>query len=313
MNSLAPLEYIVAVDTHRHFAKAAETCFVTQPTLSMQIKKLENELNCLIFDRSKQPVIPTQIGEKIIAQAKIILQEAEKLPLIAEEDKGEIQGNLRIGIIPTIAPYLLPRFSSTFHHKYPKMHLELTDMVSEAIITALHQNTLDVGILVTPLHEEGIFEMPLYYEEMLSYMNPTHPLSKFKELQVSDLKGKDIWLLNDGHCFKHQVVNFCHLENTKPSNLPFEFIGGSIETLIKIVDKDGGYTLIPELAAMDMPYRQAQIKPFAAPRPLREVSLIYTRKYQKIRLINALASTIKQSVPQNMWKATNGEIVEWRE
>lgn len=313
MISLIQLEYIIALDTHRHFAKAADACHVTQPTLSMQIKKLEEALGVLIFDRSKQPVVPTEIGHQIVEQAKRVLQEAARIPLLAEEDKGEIQGALRIGIIPTISPYLLPRFSVPFRQTYPKVQLKIQDMVSEDIISALHQDQLDVGILSTPIHEDGIFETPLYYEEMLLYTHREHPLMRNTHLVLNDISNDDIWLLNDGHCFKHQIINLCHLEHQTSSKLPFEFVGGNIETLIKIINQNGGYTLIPELASLDMPAeQQQQVKSFSKTHPLREISLIYTRKYEKARLIKALAGNIRQHIPAHMLQANGRQIVEWR-
>lgn len=313
MISLIQLEYIVAVDTYRHFAKAAEKSFITQPTLSMQIKKMEEQLDVLIFDRSKQPVVPTLAGEKIIAQARTILIEAKKLEQIAIESKNEMSGELRIGIIPTISPYLLPRFSGNFRRKYPKVELKVTEMVTERIEEELRNNHLDIGILVTPLHTQGIFESPLFYEEMLVYSSSNHPYTHQQVVNVQQIKTGDIWLLNDGHCFKHQVVNLCEIDHYENSDLPFEFEGGNLDTLIKIIDKEGGYTLIPELAMYDMTEeRKKQVRHFENIVPLREVSLVYTRKYQKSRLIEELANEIKASVPEELLSEDRGSLVEWR-
>lgn len=313
MTSLIQLEYIVAVDTYRHFAKAAEKSFITQPTLSMQIKKLEEYLDVVIFDRSKQPVVPTLAGEKMIAQARIILEEAEKLELIAKESKDEMSGELRIGIIPTISPYLLPRFSGNFRRKYPQVELKVTEMVTERIEEELKNNHIDIGILVTPLHTQGIFEMPLFYEEMLVYSSSNHPYTQKPVVNVKQIKTDDIWLLTDGHCFKHQVVNLCNIDHYENSELPFEFEGGNLDTLIKIIDKEGGYTLIPELAIFDMTEeRSKQVRHFEDIVPLREVSLAYTRKYQKSRIIEELANEIKNSVPQALLSEERGHLVEWR-
>jgi LysR family hydrogen peroxide-inducible transcriptional activator len=314
MVSLIQLEYIVAVDTYRHFAKAAEKSFITQPTLSMQIKKMEEDLDVVIFDRSKQPVVPTLAGEKIIAQARIILEESSKLDQIAAESKNELIGELRIGIIPTISPYLLPRFSGDFRRKYPKVELRVTEMVTERIEQELRNNHIDIGILVTPLHNSSIFEMPLYYEEMLIYSSQNHPYNHQQVVNVKQIKTDDIWLLTDGHCFKHQVVNLCDIDHYKNSDLPFEFEGGNLDTLIKIIDKEGGYTLIPELAMHDMTEeRKKQVRHFENIVPLREVSLVFTRKYQKSRLIEELAKEIKASVPAEVLPHKRGTLVEWRQ
>lgn len=313
MITLIQLEYIVAVDTYRHFAKAAEASFITQPTLSMQIKKLEEHLDVVIFDRSKQPVVPTLAGEKIIAQARIILEEADKLDQIAKESKEEMSGELRIGVIPTISPYLLPRFSGNFRRKYPKVELKVTEMVTEKIEEELRNNHIDIGVLVTPLYNHGIFETPLFYEEMLVYSSPNHPYIQEPVINVQEIKTDDIWLLTDGHCFKHQVVNLCDINQYENSELPFEFEGGNLDTLIKIIDKEGGYTLIPELAMYDMTEkRKKQVRHFENIVPLREVSLVYTRKYQKSRLIEELAKEIKNSIPQELLVKDRGNLVEWR-
>jgi LysR family hydrogen peroxide-inducible transcriptional activator len=314
MVSLIQLEYIVAVDTYRHFAKAAEKSFITQPTLSMQIKKMEEDLDVVIFDRSKQPVVPTLAGEKIIAQARIILEESSKLDQIAAESKNELIGELRIGIIPTISPYLLPRFSGDFRRKYPNVELKVTEMVTERIEQELKNNHIDIGILVTPLNNSSIFEMPLYYEEMLIYSSQNHPYNHQQVVNVKQIKTDDIWLLTDGHCFKHQVVNLCDIDHYKNSDLPFEFEGGNLDTLIKIIDKEGGYTLIPELAMHDMTeVRKKQVRHFENIVPLREVSLVFTRKYQKSRLIEELAREIKASVPPEVLPHDRGTLVEWRQ
>ena len=187
MVSLIQLEYIVAVDTYRHFATAADKCFVTQPTLSMQIKKMEEDLGVIIFDRSKQPVVPTLAGEKIIEQARDVLAESKKIEQIARESKDIMTGELHIGVIPTISPYLLPRFSGEFRRKFPGVDLKVKEMVTERIAESLLKGTIDVGILVTPLNEKGVFEMPLYYEEMLIYSSKNHPYNKQQVVNVTQI------------------------------------------------------------------------------------------------------------------------------
>jgi len=313
MTTLIQLEYIVAVDTYRHFATAAEKCFVTQPTLSMQIKKLEDILNIIVFDRTKQPVIPTESGKKIIEQARIVLREAKMIYQIGNELKEEVSGELQIGIIPTIAPYLLPLFAGNYKRLYPDVRLKVEELVTERIIENLNKDLIDVGILVTPLHEKNIIEKPLYYEEMMIYTNSNHPLATQSVIKIKDIATPEIWLLNDGHCFRHQIVNLCDLQNIESDSLPFEFEGGSLDTLMKIIDNEGGYTLIPELAGIDLAEdKHNQLKHFSNIAPLREVSLVTTRQFAKTKSISLLAKSIRDSIPPILLDMKRGTIVEWK-
>ncbi len=313
MITLIQLEYIVAVDTYRHFATAAEKCFVTQPTLSMQIKKLEETLDVILFDRTKQPVIPTESGKSIIEQARIVLRESKKIKEIVKDVKEDISGELRIGVIPTIAPYLLPLFTGSYKRSHPEVRLKIEEMVTEKIVDNLNKDLIDVGILVTPLHEKSILEKPLYYEEMMIYTSTDHPLASQAIINIKDIATPEIWLLNDGHCFRHQIVNLCDLQKMESDSLPFEFEGGSLDTLMKIIDKEGGYTLIPELAGIDLAERkQNQLKSFSNIVPLREVSIVTTRQFAKTKLIDLLAESIRESVPQQLLNMERGTVVEWK-
>ncbi len=306
------MQYVVAVDTYRHFATAAEKCFVSQPTLSMQLKKMEEELELVLFDRTRQPVVPTEAGQEVIEQCRIVLQEAEKVGRIAQEAKDEISGEFRLGIIPTIAPYLLPLFAGEFKRKYPSVHLIVQEVVTEQIEELLQKDLLDAGVLVTPLHNEHVTEQPLYYEEMLIYVNPQHPLSSKPVIKVNDIATPDIWLLSDGHCFRHQVINLCELENLE-SDLPFDFEGGSLDTMMKIIDREGGFTLIPELAGMEITGdKDRRVRHFSNIVPLREVSLVYTRRFAKAKMLDILAESIKETIPGHMLSMERGTIVEWR-
>ncbi len=313
MITLIQLEYLVAVDTYRHFVTAAEKCFVTQPTLSMQLKKMEDELGVILLDRSKQPVVPTMTGEKIIEQARIVLEEAAKVKLRAEESKNELTGEIRIGIIPTIAPYLLPRFTGNFKRSHPNIHIKIEETVTERIVDLLKKDLLDIGILVTPLHDNKINEKHLYYEEMMVYASTSHKLSKQAGIGIKDMESPGIWLLSDGHCFRHQVVNLCNIQEINVGDLPFDYEGGTLETLIKIIDIEGGYTLIPELASLEIEgNRKAQVRSFNNVTPLREVSLVFTRKFAKALLTDAIASSIKEAIPAEMLQKERGTIVEWK-
>ena len=313
MITLTQLEYIVAIDEYRHFATAAEKCFVTQPTLSMQIKKLEDELGVIIFDRSRQPVVPTDLGAKLIEQARMTLSATQRIKEIIQEEQQEVEGTLKIGIIPTLAPYLLPVFIGPYIRKYPAVKVEVEELVSEEIIRRLKRDMLDVGLFVTPYHDEKIVERPVFYEEMLVYAHPDCELLKKKEVGHEDIVTSDIWMLVNGHCFRNQVVNLCEMSASQHKNLPFEFESNSLETLMRIVDVEGGFTLIPELALQYMsPEKKKQVRSIANTKPLREVSVIYSRHFTKQRLITLLCDEIKSVVPAHMLKRDRGMIVEWK-
>ena len=313
MITLTQLEYIVAIDEYRHFATAAEKCFVTQPTLSMQIKKLEDELGVIIFDRSRQPVVPTDLGAKLIEQARMTLSATQRIKEIIQEEQQEVEGTLKIGIIPTLAPYLLPVFIGPYIRKYPAVKVEVEELVSEEIIRRLKRDMLDVGLFVTPYHDEKIVERPVFYEEMLVYAHPDSELLKKKEVGHEDIVTSDIWMLGNGHCFRNQVVNLCEMSASQHKNLPFEFVSNSLETLMRIVDVEGGFTLIPELALQYMsPEKKKQVRSIANTKPLREVSVIYSRHFTKQRLITLLCDEIKSVVPAHMLKRDRGMIVEWK-
>lgn len=313
MITLTQLEYIVAVDTFRHFGRAAENCFITQPTLSMQIKKLEEDLEVIIFDRSKQPLIPTDVGRRIIDQARIALQESQKINSIIKEHKNLISGELKIGIIPTLAPYLLPLFIGNYKRKFPNINIRVEELTTAIIIDHLHRDLLDVGILVTPLKEDRINEKPIFYEGMLLYVHDDHRLATKENIKLKDIATPEIWLLSDGHCFRDQVINLCSFKGATNTALPFHFESGSLETIMNIVDKEGGLTIIPELATLGMSEsRFDHVRTFDDINPLREVSLVYSRHFAKYKLIELLWKEIVASMPEKLLQKNRGTIVEWR-
>ena len=313
MITLTQLEYIVAVDTFRHFGRAAEHCFITQPTLSMQIKKLEEDLEVVIFDRSKQPLIPTDVGIRIIEQSRIILQETERVNNIVKDHKDLISGELKIGIIPTLAPYLLPLFIGNYKRKYPNILITVEELTTESIVDHLNRDLLDVGILVTPLKEDRINERPIFYEEMMLYVHKDHPLHNKAEVRIKDISVPEIWLLSDGHCFRHQVINLCSFKGSHNEDLPFHFEAGSLETLMNIIDKEGGITLIPELASLEMSTeRSLHVRAFDDITPLREVSLVYSRHFAKNKLVELLWREIVNSMPPSLLNKDRGTIVDWK-
>jgi LysR family transcriptional regulator, hydrogen peroxide-inducible genes activator len=287
------LEYVVAVDSYRHFVQAADKCCVTQATLSMMVKKLEEELGVLIFDRSKQPVVPTEIGKNIIEQAKIVLKEASLLKQIVQEADSEIKGELRLGIIPTLAPYLLPLFLPQFLKKYPLLKLKIVETNTTSIIAELKKETLDVGILATPLDLEGIKETFLFHENFRVFVSDKEKLLKKRYLLPQDIDIRRLWLLEEGHCLREQVINLCELQKQQARLHHLEYEAGSIESLLKIVEMNEGITIIPELAAIALDKsRQKQLRNFKSPVPMREISLVTYRHFTKKRLFEVLKEEI---------------------
>ncbi len=312
MITLLQLEYIVAIDTYRHFVTAAEKCFVTQPTLSMQIKKLEEQLGVIIFDRSKQPIIPTEIGKKIIEQARIVISENEKILEIIKESENKFEGELTIGIIPSLAPYLLPLFIGNLTSNYPLLNVTIIELLSEEIITRLKNDTIDVGLLVTPLNEPGIIEKSIFYEKMLLYTNKNHDLALKDNIKTKDLTENGLWLLGKGHCFRSQVINLCSIQNQTEKDARFHFESGSLETIKRIIETEGGYTLLPELAIEKTIPKNIDVRNFKNENPVREVGIVYSRNQVKKRILNILVESIRNSVPTEMLDPKRGEIVEWR-
>lgn len=304
------LEYIIAVDTWRHFATAAEHCFVTQPTLSMQIQKLEDELDLKIFDRSKQPVVPTETGLEIIEQARRIIAERNGLIETIQAKKGMLVGELRIGIIPTLAPYLLPLFIQPFTKRYPTVRLVIHELMTEMIISRLREGKIDAGILVTPLQESGIKEYTLFYEELMAYVSKKNAMYEKSYVLPEDIDPDKLWLLEEGHCFRSQIVNLCELRKISKEHNHFDYEAGSIETLRRMVEMNDGVTIIPELATLDMPLKQQQlIRHFKKPSPMREVSLVIHRNQVKKRLIEVLRQEILQTIPEKIRKNKTQRII----
>jgi LysR family hydrogen peroxide-inducible transcriptional activator len=294
------LEYIVALDVHRHFADAASKCFITQPTLSMQVQKLEEELGVKIFDRSKQPVLPTEPGIEIIEQAKKILAERDAMHEMINTKKDLIKGELKIGIIPTLAPYLLPLFIPSFTKKHEQVKLVVNELTTSHIISSLRQGKIDAGILVTPINESGIKEDVLFYEEMLAYVSKNNSVYKKTYLLPKDIDPEKLLLLQEGHCFRSQMMQLCELQKSK-SHSHFEYEAGSFETLRRMVDLNDGITILPELATFDMTQAQKNhLRYFKKPVPVREVSIVTHRDYSKRKLIDELKKEILLVVPDKL-------------
>ena len=307
--TLTQLEYIVTLDTYRHFVMASEKCFVTQPTLSMQIQKLEEELGVKIFDRTKQPVIPTEIGVRIIAQARIVLREAGMIRQLIAEQKDTMTGELRIGIIPTLAPYLLPTLYKNIREKYPQVTLLAREIITEEVVQELKNNRLDCGIVVTPLKDSSIKEDVLFYEELFVYVSKNNALHNKKYVLPGDIDPNQLWLLEEGHCFRSQILNLCELQ--KHSGIQFRYETGNIETLKRMVDNSDGITILPELAVIEFTQPQLKlVKRLKEPSPAREVSLVTHRDHLKTKLIQTLKEEILNIVPRAMQKLNKKKVVD---
>lgn len=305
------LEYIVALDTYRHFASAAEHCFVTQPTLSMQIHKLEEELGVLLFDRSRQPVVPTELGEIIIAQARKVLQESKRIETIIQEFKGEVSGSLKLGIIPTVSSYLIPLFINKFSKKYPNLILQIEEDFTENLLQKLKSEKLDAAILATPLHNALFNEYPLYYEPFVIFAAKGHSALQKKVINPGDIVMNELWLLQEGHCMRNQVLNICSDKQPANKMANFEFKAGNIETLKKIVELQKGITLLPELATYDFNHKQkGMVRYFKAPEPVREISIVTHRHFVKKNIIEILSQAIIKAVPEKMLDANKRHVIE---
>lgn len=295
--TLQQLEYIVALDKHRHFVKAAESCHVTQSTLSMMIQKLEQELEINIFDRKMQPIAPTEIGRSLIDQAKVILYNAKQFKELALSEKQQESGKVTLGIIPTVAPYILPKLFNILQERNPNIQLHVKEITTAEIIKQLDKAEIDMALLATPLDNPNILEIPVYYERFFAYISPSEDLYQMKELEMNHIPMDHLWVLKEGHCLRNQVIRLCEFD----SGFSSIYEAGSIDTLIKIVDTNGGYTIIPELHIDLLSEQQkANVRPIVNPEPNREISLVVRNDYVKERLLNVIAKNISDVIPENM-------------
>lgn len=295
--TLQQLEYVLALEKTRHFVRAAELCGITQPTLSAMIQKLEDELDCKIFDRSRQPIEPTEIGKQIIRQAQVVIYHAHQLKESVRGEKNSLSGTLNLAIIPTIAPYLLPNFIASFKNMYPEISLKVTEMHTETIIEKLRIAEIDMAILSTPLEDPKILEVPLYYEKFVAYISPTDSIYGRIELSASDMPLDRLWVLEEGHCLRNQVFNFCNGKSDHAST----YEAGSIDTLVKIVDVNGGYTIIPELHVDLLNEKQKlNLRQIVKPEATREISVVIRHDFVREGVLNAVAACIKQIIPSHM-------------
>ncbi|TXF90130.1 hydrogen peroxide-inducible genes activator [Neolewinella aurantiaca] len=310
--SLQQLRYLLALDDLRHFSLAAKHCFVAQPTLTTQLKKLEDELGVQLIDRKANPLRPTPIGEKVIAQARIILEDVAGLEALLREETGSLAGTYVLGIIPTLAPYLLPLFLQSFTSRFPDVHLVIREMQSEEIMEGLKRGKVDLGLLVTPLEDKQLREIILFYEPLQVYAAPNEPILDKTPLLPEHVNQEELWIMEQGHCFRNQVLNICNFKSDSPSpDRAITFQAGSIETLKNMVRNNLGYTIVPEMSVhpnLDKDY----VKSFADPQPAREVSLVVSKAFSREQLIAELRKAILAVVPDRFRKNERYVGIAWR-
>jgi len=293
--TLQQFEYIAALDEYRHYVTAAEHCFVSQPNLTMQVKKLEEEIGVRIFDRNKKPLQPTDIGKEVINRARHILRESKQLKEFVNHEKESMEGEFTIGIIPTLAPYLLPYFLPVFMKENPKVHLKVQELQTDQIISQLENGIIDIGLLVTPLMETSIREIPVFYEPFLLYLPENHHFFKEKLLLAEDLDPSEVLIMDEGHCFREQALSICK-SSKQGSSIGFDYQSGSIEALKNLVQNGVGYTLVPELSVIKE-LESVYVRRFTNPEPVREVSIVVHSSYIKESVLERLKSSIQEIIP----------------
>jgi LysR family transcriptional regulator, hydrogen peroxide-inducible genes activator len=297
--TIQQLEYILAVDSFRHFGKAAEHCLVTQPTLSAMIQKLEEELDVKIFDRSTQPIQPTSVGRKVIEQARSVLAQAVKVKEIVNEEEQSLKGIFRLAVLPTIAPYLLPRFFPKLMEDYPEIDIRVTEMKTQDVLAALATGKIDAAVIATAEDDKSLKAETLFYEQFLGYVSRKESIFKNEMIRTADISGERLWLLDEGHCFRDQLMRFCQLEAVKLHQAAYHL--GSMETFMRIVEGGKGVTFIPELASYQLSEEQKElVRPFAIPRPTREISIVTRTDFVRHTVLNVLKERIRSSVPKEM-------------
>ena len=304
------LEYLIALDTHRQFVGAAASCCVTQPALSMQLQKLEDELGVLLFDRKKKRLEPTSVGVKVVAHARQVLREVQLLREVVQVEKGELVGEVRLGIIPTLAPYLVPLFLVALAERNPHLRVRVEELQSEELVRRLKSHQLDVGLLSTPLDDPQLREVPVLDEPFLGYVSESHPLHSHATLRPADISAEGLWLLQQGHCFRNQVLNICTPPPSNPSTYTYE--SGSIETLKELVRRNHGYTLVPELSVLTEIDNNPMIKRFEGPEPVREVSLVVHHGFVRTQLLNQLRQLILEQVPTRLHAGQASQKINWK-
>lgn len=299
--TLLQLTYAVALDRHGHFGRAAEACHVTQPALSAGLQKLEAELGVVLFDRAAHPIEPTEVGRAVVAQARHVLAEAERLEDLVSEATGELAGELRVGILSTLAPYLIPLVIGPFAERYPGVELVFEELVAETIATHIRRDLLDAGLVATPPTTRGIEEVALFEEPLVGYVAPSHRLYGQTEIAVEDLSPDDVWLMREGHCFRDRALALLERGEGHPDAKAVQFESGNLETLQRIVDRGFGMTLLPWLAVQGQgSHAPASVRPFRAPAPSRTVRLVYAATLVRRQLVRAFAAEVARAAAADL-------------
>ena len=297
--NIQQLEYILAVDTYRHFAKAAEHCRVTQPTLSMMIQKLEDELGVKLFDRNIQPVCPTPAGRKVIDQARVVLYQTSLIKDIVNEEEQSLKGTFRLAVLPTIAPYLLPRFFQQVSEKHPDLDIRILEMQTAPTTKALLNGEIDAAIIANQPTEVQLQGDILYYEQFYAYVARNESVFKKEMVRSADISDERLWLLDEGHCFRDQLMRFCQMEKVKLRQAAYRL--GSLETFMRMVESGNGVTFIPELATYQLSEQQKElVRPFAIPKPAREIVWVTRKDFIRHSVAGILIESIRKSVPKEM-------------
>jgi LysR family hydrogen peroxide-inducible transcriptional activator len=303
--TITQLEYIVALAEHQNFSKAADFCCVSQPSLSMQIQKLEEELNVVIFNRKAKPICPSPQGEEILQTARRILVDAKSILSLSKGWSADVSGSVSIGVIPTIAPYLIPKFLSKFQKSFPQLSIRIAETTTENIKKELKAGKLDIGILVTPLNEEFI-EIPLYYEELFLYSNACNSIGEIDKI----LDPEKLWLLEEGHCLSNQVNSICNMQNRQHVESRIAYDTGSLETIVRLAEDGNGQTIIPQMLINYLdPTNQNKVFDLPSPSPVREISIVHTNQYTRKGIIQAFKKAILAEIPEEWLKLTGRSII----
>ena len=304
--TIQQLEYILAVDQCRHFAKAAEFCRVTQPTLSMMIQKLEDELGIKLFDRSVQPVKPTAAGVKVIAQARSVLHQAALIKDIVKEEEQSLKGAFRLAVLPTIAPYLLPRFLQHLAEQHKELDIRIQEMQTAPTLAALQNGEIDAAIIANEPLESNLEGTLLFYEEFFCYVSKKEAVYRKNLIRTADISDERLWLLDEGHCFRDQLMRFCQREQVKLHQAAYHL--GSLETFMHMVESGYGMTFIPELATLQLcPEQKDLVRTFAIPHPTREIYFVTRKDFARFALSKLLIEHIRESVPKEMLHLKAGQ------
>lgn len=307
--TLAQLEYALTLSRYKSFSKTAEKLGITQPALSLQIKKLEQEIDIQLFNRTSNPISVTDDGAKFLERCQQILTDARQLVNYSQELKQGYEDTLKVGIIPTLSPFLVPLFANELQRDFPKFYLDIHELTTDKTVEGVRDGSLDVGIISTPLVTPGIHVIPLFYEQFYFYTSEERYITE-ENISLDKVKYDELWLLDEGNCFRDQINDFCDLKEIR-RNKQFVYRSNSIDALIRIVDTKGGMTILPELSTLSLDEQQEEfVKAIKGKPKAREISLITTRHYNKRRFIEKLEEYIKDNVPKHMLSPADYEIVD---